>query len=352
MNSNSYAYFAGKRRDADSNRPILLIPYMWIGDFVRCHTVVKLLRSRWPNRPVDVLTPSLCAPLLDYMPGLRKGIVWDLPRGRLPLGEYGALADRLKEENYGTALIMPRTWKAALAPFLAGIPERVGFVGEARFLLINDLRWGERHLVRMIDRCGALTLPKGAPVPADWPAPELDVPAAEVAEWRARRGFIGNTSPIVALAPGAVGRGKRWPTTSYAELARKLAENGATVWVLGGPHEKPLADQIVDHAGRHAHDMTGPDLRDAILALKAADLAVANDSGLMHAAAAIGTPTIGIFGPTIPLHGTLNPLVAAVEPPNGAPCPICDPRPCQTDKHRQTSDIPVWQVLEIVRRCL
>ena len=49
--------------------PILLIPYMWIGDFVRCHSVTKICKERWPDRPVDVLTSSLCAPLADYTPG-------------------------------------------------------------------------------------------------------------------------------------------------------------------------------------------------------------------------------------------------------------------------------------------
>src|SRR5262245_28795152 len=124
--------------------PILLVPYMWIGDFVRCHSVVRLLRERYPDRPIDVLITTLCAPLLDYMPGVRKGIVWNLPRKRLPLAEYRALAAVLRKENYGSALVMPRTWKSALAPYLAGIPERVGFAGEARFVLLNDLRWGER----------------------------------------------------------------------------------------------------------------------------------------------------------------------------------------------------------------
>src|ERR1043166_6729193 len=90
-------------------RPILIVPYMWIGDFVRCHTVVKLLKTRFPSRPVDLLSATLCAPLADYMPELRQAIVADLPRGRLPFGEHKALADRLRSEAYGTALIMPRT---------------------------------------------------------------------------------------------------------------------------------------------------------------------------------------------------------------------------------------------------
>ena len=78
-----------------------------------------------------------------------------------------ALAKRLKREGYGTALVMPRTWKSALAPFFAGIPERTGFVGEARFILLNDVRFGERQLPRMVDRCATLALPRGAALPAE-----------------------------------------------------------------------------------------------------------------------------------------------------------------------------------------
>src|SRR5262249_10105454 len=156
---------------ARQGTPILLVPYMWIGDFVRCHSVVRVLKTRHPHRPIDVLTTTLCAPLLDYMPGVRKGVVCDLPRKRLALGQHRALAARFAAEHHGSALVMPRTWKSALAPFLAGIPERTGFAGEVRFGLLNDVRFGERRLPRMIDRCGALALPKNAEPPPDWPKP-------------------------------------------------------------------------------------------------------------------------------------------------------------------------------------
>src|ERR1700742_1887780 len=115
--------------DAADTRPILIIPYMWIGDFVRGHTVVRVLKARWPNRPVDLLVTSQCAPLVDYMPGVRAKIVWDLPRRRLAMGRQWGLAAELRAGNYATALVLPRTWKAAIAPTLAGIPERVGFFG-------------------------------------------------------------------------------------------------------------------------------------------------------------------------------------------------------------------------------
>src|SRR3954451_7512201 len=91
--------------DPDDTRPILVVPYMWIGDFVRGHTVVRVLNARWPNRPVDLLTTSLCAPLVDYMPGVRAAILADLPRGRLAVARQRALAGELRARNYGTALV-------------------------------------------------------------------------------------------------------------------------------------------------------------------------------------------------------------------------------------------------------
>jgi heptosyltransferase-2 len=333
-----------------ATRPILLVPYMWIGDFVRCHTVVQLLRQRWPDRPIDLLTSRNNAPLLDYMPDVRQGIVCDLPRCRIPIGQYSALAARLRAENYGTALIMLRTWKAALAPFLAGIPERVGFVGEARFFLINDLRWGERRLPRMIDCCAALALPRGAPLLAEWPEPALIVSPAEVADWKGRLGITDRPGPVVAIAPGAVGPGKRWPTARYAELAGRLTAMGTAVWVVGSPAETPLALEIAAAGGPGVRDLTGPDLRNAIIALKAADAAVSNDSGLMHVAAALRTPTVGLFGPTDPrLWGPLNPLAATLEPGGNWPCPRCGRPDCHDVRHRRIEDISVDSAFAAVR---
>src|SRR5262249_29272292 len=206
---------------------------MWIGDFVRCHTVVRLLRTRFPDRPVDMLTTAMVAPLVDYMLGVRRGIVFDLPRKRLALSQHRALADLLRPERYGDALIMPRTWKSALAPFLARIPRRIGFVGEMRFCLVNDPRGGEKKLPRMVDRCAALALPKGAALPKDLPLPQLVVPHEVLLQWRARMNLAETGQPVAVLAPGAVGPSKRWP--SYGALAASLAELGFAVWVAGGP---------------------------------------------------------------------------------------------------------------------
>ena len=335
-------------QDATDTRPILIIPYMWIGDFVRGHSVVRVLKKRWPNRPVDILVSKLVAPLVDYMPGVRAGIVWDLPRGKIRLSDQTGLAAEFRKHGYGTALIMPRTWKSAIAPALAGIPERTGFVGEVRFGLLSDWRWGEKALPRMIDRKGTLALPKGMTPPPEWPMPQLRVPADEIADWRKANGLGAGEDPgnAVALGPGSVGPAKRW--SYYAEAAKQLTARGHDVWVIGGPGEKDLATGIVAFAGPKARDLTGTDLRNGIIAMAAARIAIANDSGLMHIAAALDTPTMGIFGPTSPYHwAPLNPLAATVTTKTIVPCQPCHRPVCTMNNHACMRDIPADDVVDL-----
>jgi heptosyltransferase-2 len=259
------------------------------------------------------------------------------------------LAALLRARGYGTAIVLPRTWKSAIAPALAGIPERVGFVGEARFGLINRWRWGEKALPRFIDKNAALALPDGAPLPPEWPVPQLRVPTEEANRFRQAQGLGQGTA--VALAPGSVGASKRW--TYYPQAARLLAERGLDVWVVGGPAEKALASEIVAAGGPRVRDLTGTDLRNGILAVAAAQAAISNDSGLMHIAAALGTPTMGIFGPTSPYHwAPLNGLAATVQTRTVVPCQPCHRPVCTMNDHRCMRDISASDVADIAQRVL
>jgi heptosyltransferase-2 len=130
--------------------------------------------------------------------------------------------------------------------------------------------------------------------------------------------------------------------------------DGASVWILGGPSETSLAKKIIAVAGDHVRDLTGSDLRNAILALAAADVSVTNDSGLMHVAAAIGIPTVAIFGPTSPWHWKpLNSVAAILEPPGDDEAR----QRARVDgndavRHRRTDDVAVGDVLATVKRVL
>jgi len=205
----------------------------------------------------------------------------------------------------------------------------------------------------MIDQMGMLALPKNGNLPAEWPLPELKVPAEQMTRWREQRGLASDKRPIVTLSPGAVGAGKAWPVDHYRELARVLVRDGASVWVLGGPSETALAQKIAT-AGNGVRDLTSNDLRNAILALASADAAVTNDSGLMHVSAAISTPTIAIFGPTSPWHWQpLNPIAAILEPP-GDEAARKRVRTEGNDavSHRRTADVAVERVVVNVRDAL
>jgi heptosyltransferase-2 len=112
-----------------------------------------------------------------------------------------------------------------------------------------------------------------------------------------------------------------------------------------------LAAEIVGDTA--AHNLTAPDLREAILALTCATAAVSNDSGLLHVAAALGTPSIGIFGPTSPWHwAPLNPLAATIETAEQLPCRPCHKPICRFGHHRCMMEIGDDQVLAAARRAV
>jgi heptosyltransferase-2 len=179
--------------------------------------------------------------------------------------------------------------------------------------------------------------------------PQLRVPPEEIARWRQANGL--GTAPAIALGPGSVGSSKRW--TYYPEAARLFAERGLDVWVVGGPAEKALAAEIAAAGGAPVRDLTGTDLRNGILAMAAASLAISNDSGLMHIAAAIGTPTMGIFGPTSPYHwAPLNGLAATIKTKTEVPCQPCHRPICTMNDHRCMRDIPASDVVAAARRIL
>ncbi len=333
-------------------RPILIVPYIWIGDFVRCHSVVRVLRERFPDRPVDMLASKLTAPLTAFMPGVRKSIAFDIPRKKAAFSENFALAKILRAENYGSALVMSRKWKAAFAPWLAGIPERTGVLGELRFPLLNDIRWDEKRHKRMIDQSCALALPKNAPLPASWPLPQLVVNEAQADEWRGRM-HVARGTRAVALAPGSVGEAKRWPVAYYAQTAQALAQSGVEVWVIGGPDEKPFAKEIIDHAGAGVRDFTGGKLSDGVIALSLAGAVVANDSGLLHVAAALGVPAIGIFGPTDPAKwAPINPVADIITHEPLLDCQFCMQYVCPLQHHNCMREIPASRIVESVQRAL
>ncbi|MEO1576825.1 MAG: lipopolysaccharide heptosyltransferase II, partial [Pseudomonadota bacterium] len=163
---------------------------------------------------------------------------------------------------------------------------------------------------------------------------------------------LQSDAPVVALLPGAeYGPAKQWPTESFASLAAQLARDGWQVWVLGSQKERALGEAIcaASSSGSGAHNLCGKtSLTDAIDLLHEARVAVSNDSGLMHVAAACGAHVVAIYGSSSPdMTPPLTPRADILREPQ--PCSPCFARTCRYDHYRCLREIDVARVFSQVR---
>ncbi len=280
---------------------ILVVGPAWVGDMVMAQSLLRLLRERDPAAVIDVVGPPWSVPLVARMPEARRGIALDIRHGELRLGRRWQLARELRAVAYDRAIVLPRSFKAALLPWFAQVPVRTGFAAELRQWFLTDPRQLDRAVLdQTIKRFLVLGLPPGAALPQRPPQPALRVDPANRGALLGRLG-LGH-APAVALMPGAAyGPAKQWPIEYFAELAAWITGRGEEVWVLGSDAERALGEQICTAAGAGAHNLCGQTrLEDSVDLLSAVRAAVTNDSGLMHVAAAAGTRVIALYGSSSP----------------------------------------------------
>ena len=334
---------------------ILIVAPSWVGDSILSEPLIALLRQPLDEPQVDVLVPPWCAPVYARMRGIRNIIEAPFGHGRLNLAERRAIAAKLRSDNYTRAIVLPNSWKSALVPWLARIPVRSGYVGEARWGLLNDARNLEKVAIpRLVNRYAALAVAPGKLIPAP-PAPVL-VPNVANRSEAVRALSLKTHRPIAVLCPGAeFGAAKRWPPNHFAELATLLIRDGFRVWLLGSPNDKLASNavlQSMDESGRQVHDLCGrTDLGTAIDLLSLASLVISNDSGLMHAAAAVGAPVVALFGSSSPEYTPpLSPLarVAKID----IECSPCFKRECPLGHFKCMRDLKPWMVYNFARAAM
>jgi heptosyltransferase II len=277
----------------------LIVGPSWVGDMVMAQSLCKLLKGRAPDAPIDMLAPAWALPVVARMPEVRRGFVLEAGHGQLALGARWRLARRLRADSYERAIVLPRSFKAAIVPWLARVPHRTGFRGELRYGLINDMRpRDDRALDQTVKRFVSLGLEPGEPLP-EIPEPSLRV-SREGLQQAIRRLRLHRDRPAVAMMPGAeYGPAKCWPVEHFARLAAMLDAAGYDVWLLGSERDRPAAAAIAgDGSARNLCGQTT--LEEAVDLLAACGHAVTNDSGLMHVAAAVGTRVIALYGSSSP----------------------------------------------------
>ena len=293
----------------------LIVAPAWIGDTVMAQPLFMRLHEKTPGLQLDALAPRWVAPTLQRMPEIAQIIDNPFAHGELSLGARYALARQLAKAGYQRAYILPNSLKSALIPFLAGIPERIGFTGEARYGLINRRHTlDEAALPQMAERFAQLAEAPGTPLPRPLQNPRLSSGREQQATTLAALGIV-RPRKIAVFCPGAeYGPAKRWPARHFAALADALHERGYVVWLLGSPKDKAVGDEIIQLASPAAapKNLCGStSLAQAIDLIAAADFVVCNDSGLMHVAAALDRPLIAVYGSSSP--GFTPPLSARAQ---------------------------------------
>jgi len=236
----------------------------------------------------------------------------------------------------------------------ARVPRRTGFRSELRFGLLNDLRTLDKtQLDQTVKRFVALGQERGEPPPRELPAdlrPRLTLDAANTARLREAHGLRADV-PLLALMPGAeYGPAKRWPTSDYGAVAARFAAQGGAAIVLGSAKEHSLGEEIA--AVTPVKNLCGrTTLADVVDLLGAADVAVSNDSGLMHVAAAAGTRVVAIYGSSSPKF--TPPLTAKASIVYDAlDCSPCFERTCPLGHLRCLKDIGAARVSAEVERLM
>jgi heptosyltransferase-2 len=305
----------------------------WLGDALMCMPALLRLKEKMPpGKRLWVATP----PQLHHLWAAAEWIdgVVDFQDS----GPFHGLPGRLRKLGAGAVIVFPNSTRSALEARLSGIPLRIGRSGRMRSAVLNCRlpAWSpqDRHaLVHQVSHYFSLV---GRLAEIDTTLPQKTLRTPQAAETVRGLG-IGRADGYLAIAPGAAyGPAKQWPVERFAAVAEWFARTGGEVVVVGMENDIPAGAAVVQAAGPGARNLCGKtSLQQLMAVLQCAGAAVANDSGAMHLAAALGTPGVAVFGSTNP--AATGPLGATWfvlrQPP---PCAPCFQRTCplDTDKYR------------------
>ncbi len=344
----------------EAPRRIMVRAANWVGDAVMTLPALAALHAACPSAQIEVVARPWAEAVYAAQPGVSRVLAYDKDGRHAGAGGLLRLARELRERRYDWAVLWQNAFEAALIAWLARIPLRLGYARDGRGLLLTHPARLTPGIRRVHQSSYYLYILRQAGLlPADPPArgvrPELHL-RQEDRDWAGRflaaKGLAG--ARLLGLAPGAAfGPAKMWPAERFAAAARELDGRFGAVLLFGGQGEaKACAEVAAGLDGIAALNLAGAtELGQALALLERTDLFLTNDSGLMHAAAALGRPTVAVFGSTDPIAtGPLGPRVALVR--GQASCAPCLKPQCAEGDLRCFTSVEPGQVAEAARRLL
>lgn len=283
---------------------ILIIGPSWVGDTIMSQALFKFLKRNNPDVTINVLAPKWTFSVLSRMPEVTAAIEMPIKHGELKLKERVEIAKKLRQEKYQQAIILPNSFKSALIPLLAGIPKRTGWLGEFRYLVLNDYRkLDEERYPLMIEQYLALGVSPGTALTKPYPYPEFQITSEQQQAVLKKHKPIWRGKPILGVGAGAeFGPAKRWPEEYFAQVINKKLDEGWDVWLFGSQRDKVITDKIMELTHHRCENIAGrSELAETIDLVSLTRAVITNDSGLMHIAAALKKPLIALYGSTSPI---------------------------------------------------
>jgi lipopolysaccharide heptosyltransferase I len=279
---------------------LLVIKPSSFGDIIHALPILPLLRDQWPQTAIDWLVKEEWGELLLSQPELNEVLFF--PK---TLSAWRALKKHFRRTRYDLVIDLQGLLRSGIASLMTGAPLRIGFAGSR-----EGSRWcyttrfepgsGSMHAVeRNLDLLRQFGLPAVT-------TPTFPLPTSRAADdwleslWR--KEHLDHPESAVVIHPAARWKTKRWPAKRFAEVGDRLsAAHSARIFLIAGSEQSAQASEVVRHMQCRVVNLAGRTSLPQLMALlRRASLLISNDSGPMHLAAALGSPVIGIFGPTDP----------------------------------------------------
>jgi heptosyltransferase-2 len=359
---------------SSSPKRILVRGTNWLGDAVMTTPALLRLREKFPDSHIALLTPKKLEELWQHHPAINEIISFSPGRSVFAVGK------KLREGKFDTALVLPNSPRSAIEVFWAGIPTRIGYARPWRNFFLTRTVSERPGIVKMRKRSPdeikqLISQQPQTPKPkaqntatnqaneylhlvaalraSSEPTPaKLFVAAEEIEAVRKKFGLDSISNPIFGLNSGAeYGPAKRWPVERFIAAAKEIQKRTNCTWILfGGKNDTEFTDPIQNAIGSSAINLAcKTSLRELMALLKCCRVFLTNDTGPMHVAAALGVPTVAIFGSTSPeLTSPFSSSESRVQiVAADVPCSPCFLRECPID-FRCMNNIGVEQVTHAV----
>lgn len=342
---------------------ILIVSPAWLGDIIMSQSLLKTLKKQDPSCTITMYAPAYAHCIIERMPEVDEIMENPFAHGDLLLSKRMQEGKKLAALKFDRAFILPNSFKSALIPFFAGIPERIALKGESRYFIVNRMRSDKKNFARMVNRYVALAWVDDKTVTGDESLPAFDYPLLQTRRPDAallERLGLSLDRPLMVLGCGAnYGPSKLWPPEYFGRVSAHFIKKGWSVLGMGSPKDKPTVELIKNSIVSedpslepYFHDIAGlTDLTEALDLVGSCSAGVCNDSGMMHTVAAAGVPQVCIFGSTSTLYTPpLSDRAVCVE--STQPCHPCFKRTCQYGHYNCLKELTPEQVISSLEKLL